>query len=299
MNVTILVAAFGGDGGGNTTYCTAWGGQGGRLRNIGSEKGFINSEIALVHYEQADDEVAKDEEEIIVPSEPKNEWVPVPGARFESSIHEANTTNATWCEHSTNMPTGRRGHTMTAINNYVYIFGGATVKCICIETDGAKHCESKNVYSNELWELDVQTSMFTLLETSGDDVPRPREQHSATALPNGEIIIIEGMSSSNEAIIASELEPLNDVWTFLDPRRVVPYVFKASNSSEYGYLSSTISVDLDDDDVMCVDDLQLILSLTHACPERIEYVSLTSQKYHTKVSAFLVRHSSLALPTSL
>jgi len=100
--------------------------------------------------------------------------------------------------------------------------------------------------------------------------------------------------------MASDLEPLNDVWTFLDPRRVVPHVFKASNSSEYGYLSSSISADLDDKDILCVDDLQLILSLTHDCPEGIEYISLTrSQKYHTKVSAFLVRHSSLALPTSL
>ena len=99
--------------------------------------------------------------------------------------------------------------------------------------------------------------------------------------------------------MASDLEPLNDVWTFLDPRRVVPHVFKASNSSEYGYLSSTISIDLDDEDIMCVEDIQLTLSLTHDCPEGIEYVSLTSQKYHTKVSAFLVSHSSLALPTSL
>lgn len=296
-NGTILVAAYGGCGGGNTTYCTAWGGQGGRMRNMGNEKGFINSEIALVNYEEANDEVAKDEEKIIIPSTPKNEWIQVPGARFESSVHEANTTNTTWCEHSTNMPTGRRGHTITAINNYVYIFGGATVKCICIETDGAKHCESKNLYSNELWELDVQTSMFTLLETSGDDVPRPREQHSATALPNGEIIIIGGMSSfggissSNGAIMASDLEPLNDVWTFLDPRRVVPYVFKASNSSEYGYLSSSISVDLDDDDVMCVDNIQLTLSLTHDCPEGIEYVSFSSGKYQAKVSAVVILHS--------
>ena len=48
-NGTILAAAFGGDGGGNSSYCTALGGLGGRLRGM-TNGGFVNSELALVHY---------------------------------------------------------------------------------------------------------------------------------------------------------------------------------------------------------------------------------------------------------
>ena len=46
-NGTILAAAFGGNGGGNSSYCSALGGLGGRLRGMNNE-GFVNPELVLV-----------------------------------------------------------------------------------------------------------------------------------------------------------------------------------------------------------------------------------------------------------
>eukprot|EP00986_Skeletonema_menzelii_P020313 scaffold30816_cov171-Skeletonema_menzelii.AAC.1 len=201
----------------------------------------------------------------------------------EVAVAEASTNttnNATWCEHSNHRPAGRRGHSMTVVNNHVYIFGGALLKCVCTVD---KRCSSKNVYSSELWHLDVSSAMFTLLQPSGEDeVPSGREQHSATALPNGDILIIGGLSSSN-GIRGSLDEPLNEVWKLTDPHRVTSHIIRSGEESSItklpmelnqSYISShTLNVELGED--VCVEDLQLSVSLDHGCPQGVEFISLT------------------------
>ena len=312
-NGTLLIAAFGGNGGGNSSYCSALGGIGGRLRGMNSDNkgGYINSELALLVDDVKDvasnvDGSDLDLQEDIAPPISQNQWIPVTITQpTVATVSEANTSNATMCEHSNHRPTGRRGHSMTTVNNHLYIFGGATVKCVCtVANDGEKYCSSKNVYSNEFWHFDVSSSTFTLLEPSGE-MPRGREQHSATALPNGDMIIIGGLSSSDEAI-TEDLEPLNEVWKLSDPHRVTSHVISRNDPSiiaklpmqlNQSHLSSrALNVDLGDDNI-CVEDLQLSLSLDHDCPQGIEYISLTgppvpseqdsvqSKHHQTKVSA--------------
>eukprot|EP00985_Skeletonema_marinoi_P013128 scaffold6474_cov176-Skeletonema_marinoi.AAC.1 len=217
-----------------------------------------------------------------------------------TTIAEANTTNATWtwCEHSNSRPTGRRGHSMTVVNNHVYIFGGALLKCLCTVANGEKMCSSKNIYSSELWHFDVSSSMFTLLEPSEEEeLPRGREQHSATVLPNGDIVIIGGISSSFDEDITEDLEPLNEVWKLSDPHHVTSHVISGEDSSitqlpmdlNQSYLPShTINVDLGDD--ICVEDLQMSLSLDHGCPQGIEYISLTGPPAPSDQDSIQSRH---------
>jgi hypothetical protein len=308
-NGTILAAAFGGNGGGNSSYCSALGGMGGRLRGMNNE-GFVNSELVLVD-NAVEDAIESDIngssialQEIIAPSMPQNQWIPVTITEEMTTFAEANTTNATWCEHSNHRPTGRRGHSMTVVNNHVYIFGGALLKCLCTVVNDKKQCSSKNVYSSELWHFDVFSSMFTLLEPSGEEkLPRGREQHSATALPNGDIVIIGGLSSSSSSssldeAITEDLEPLNEVWKLSDPHRVTSHVIRGGDSSitqlpmelNQSYLSShTLTVDLGHD--ICVEDLQLSLSLDHGCPPGIEYISIQSRHYQTKVCVHILAPS--------
>ena len=289
-NGTIIAAAFGGHGGGNTTYCTALGGQGGRLKGI-NNGGFINSELALLDDITKENAISpstilathEDEDEAIPLL--NNQWIPVTITQEAVTISEANTTNndaRSWCEHSSHRPTGRRGHSMTAVNNHVYIFGGATSKCLCKVTNGEKNCFSTNVYSNELWHFDVPSSTFTLLESSGEGMPQGREQHSATVLPSGDILVIGGLSSSDETI-TKDFHPLNEVWRLTDPHRITTHVISGINLSnttlpmqlnQSSLSSHTVNIDLDDD--VCVEDLQLSLSLDHGCPQGIEYISLTS-----------------------
>ena len=99
-----------------------------------------------------------------------------------------------------------------------------------------------------------------------------------------------------------DLEPLNEVWKLSDPHRVTSHVISGGDSSitqlpmelNQSYLSShTLTVDLGHD--ICVEDLQLSLSLDHGCPQGIEFISLTgppapsnqdsiqSRLYQTKV----------------
>lgn len=302
-NGTIIAAAFGGNGGGNSNYCTAMGGLGGRLRGRSNDNdgGFINLEMAVNHVNNKKAEVAPEEKasaENVTPTILKNRWIPLPINQPEKSVvFEANAINdneKTWCEHHKHRPSGRRGHSMTVINSHVYIFGGATLKCVCTAADGdKKHCASKNIYSNELWEYDILSSTFTLLESPGD-VPRGREQHSATALPNGDIIIIGGLSSPNE-YITGDLESLNEVWKFSDPHRVSSHLFmgfdikkKLEIGFSQGFVSShALNADLGRD--MCVDDLELNLSLDHGCPEAIEFISLSGPHVPSEQDELLQR----------
>ncbi len=312
-NGTILAAAFGGDGGGNSSYCTALGGLGGRLRGMSSGS-YVNSEL--------EDAIASDINESnlavlenVAPPMPQNQWIPVTIPR-KVAVAEANTTNTTWCEHSNHIPTGRRGHSMTAVNNHVYIFGGALVKCVCTVVNGERDCSSKNVYSSELWHFDISSSMFTLLEPSGkgeEDVPQGREQHSATVLPNGDMIIIGGLSGNLD-----EPQPLNEVWKLSDPHHVTSHVISGEDSSttqlpmelNQSYLSShTLNVDLGND--VCVEDLQLSLSMDHGCPEGIEFISLAgppvplasgqdstqSRHYQTKVCEHILLLALSLIPS--
>ena len=319
-NGTVLAAAFGGNGGGNSSYCTALGGLGGRLRGRTNDS-FVNSELSFLVDDVKDDTIVSDingsslalQEKIATPM-PQNKWIPM-SVTHEVAVAEArtNTTNnATWCEHSNHRPAGRRGHSMTVVNNHVYIFGGALLKCVCTVD---KRCSSKNVYSSELWHLDVSSAMFTLLQPSGEDeVPSGREQHSATALPNGDILIIGGLSSSN-GIRGSLDEPLNEVWKLTDPHRVTSHIIRSGEESSItklpmelnqSYISShTLNVELGED--VCVEDLQLSVSLDHGCPQGVEFISLTgptvppdqdssqSRYFQTKVCMHILTPSQYSL----
>lgn len=240
----------------------------------------------------------------------------------EGEGSSAATLTSSSCQNSSMRPTGRRGHSVTIIHDQVdkvYIFGGATWKCSCElldadhgdaatfqhlqETEGnRRRCTTKNVYSNELWHFDPLTAMFTQFKRKdpAELWPRGREQHSATALPNGDIIVIGGLSAADggdgggEPEIAREDSTsglLADVWRMRDPYHVSSHVFHGSGSGGAlpmeltpGHITShRLAIALDDDDEgdtvdedkkMCVCDTQLFISLS-GCLKGIEYIKLT------------------------
>jgi hypothetical protein len=252
-------------------------------------------------------------------SMPINEWLPVsvlqlPDASntvFETSANGGDTDDnestmtAIWCEHSPTRPTGRRGHTMTIVNDEVYVFGGATLKCVCegSEYDAEEKCSSKNVFSNELWHFDPLTSTFIELGhdsgVNGVNLwPCGREQHSMTALPNGNLVLIGGRTSTNEYFeIGEESEQplLADVWTMRDPHHIISSLGFSSD-----VLGAALPIELipghvtshrmpialrDDYDVdgelfghedLCTRDIQVQISLDRICPNDIEYIMLTA-----------------------
>lgn len=221
------------------------------------------------------------------------------------------STSSSWCQHSSGRPTGRRGHSMTIVNDQVYIFGGATLKCVCelhdnngpLQGEGGKQrsCTSENVYSNELWHFAPLTAMFTQLQRMGPEEPWPRgrEQHSATALPNGDIIVIGGISTErgssenddDDLKITGEKSAsslLADVWRMRDPHHISSHVFYGINTSSNGMSlplelisghirSHKLSISLNDKEggEMCIHAIQAKLSLDLHCLKGIEYIKLT------------------------
>ena len=254
----------------------------------------------------------------VTKSVPINEWLPVTVRQLdESLVHEAaivmssnNTADRPtrvskcWCEHSSTLPTGRRGHTMTVVYDQVYIFGGATVQCV-VNNEEKRVCSSKNVYSNELWHYDPLASIFTQLRSKLEDNeekvsswPPGREQHSMTALPNGHLVLIGGISSSDDDSAIGDGKAtvlLNDVWTMKDPRRIIPSLsFRSSNNAPIDLISgrinshvisiSTLDGELliDDEDMMCVHDISIKFSLDRICPNQIQFIKLTAPKLSTQ-----------------
>jgi len=141
-----------------------------------------------------------------------------------------------------------------------------------------------NVYSDELWHFDPITSLFTQLdnELEHDDWPRAREQHSMTALPNGNLVLIGGISSTNDnAEIGDDSELLSDVWIMKDPHHVSSHVFSMSEDEsvelEAGQITShTLPIYLNDANDMCISNIQVRITLDHSCPKGIEYIKLTA-----------------------
>jgi len=227
-------------------------------------------------------------------STPVNEWHQVTvrqravSTTSEVAVNSDVSTTDSFCEHSSSLPTGRRGHSMTVINDNVYIFGGSTLKCVCTIDESSKErmCKSMNVYSDKLWHFDPITSLFTQLDNGleHDDWPRSREQHSMTALPNGNLVLIGGISSSNDnSEIGDESELLSDVWIMKDPHHVSSHVFSMSEDEvvelKAGQVTShTLPVSLNNgvDDDKCISDIQVRITMDHNCPKGIQYIKLTA-----------------------
>ena len=242
-------------------------------------------------------------------STPVNKWHQITvrqravSTTSEVAVSSDASITDSFCEHSSSLPTGRRGHSMTVINDNVYIFGGATMKCVCTIDESTKErvCKSMNVYSDELWHFDPITSLFTQLdnESEHDDWPRSREQHSMTALPNGNLVLIGGISSTNDNAEIGEdsSELLSDVWIMKDPHHVSSHVFSMiedeSIELKAGQVTShtlPISLNNEMDDDMCVSYIQVRITIDQlSCPKAIEYIKLTAPEvidnkdYETKL----------------
>lgn len=187
-----------------------------------------------------------------------------------------------------NHPTPRRGHSMSFVNGKVYLFGGLTETCIC-KNESADSCEDEMIYSNEVWILDTFTSIWKQLKAHSwsSTVPAGREQHSATVLPNGKIVMIGGRTDSSETYSLSN-QPLllGDVWE-MDPGQVTSHVISASTSKQSlptelkdGHVSfHSLQVDLfSDNDTrdneFCIKDLSVQVLLYHPCVEQLGFIAL-------------------------
>ena len=252
----------------DTTYCV-------RLVAIGDRGISRKSKSAVVNTLQA----------------PQNRWWPNHPRDNYELLRKATTSNRPSCE-IPNYPAPRRGHSMSFVNDRVYLFGGLTNICIC-EDESAGRYGVQTVYSNEVWVLNPRTNIWKLLQEhswNSSSIPRGREQHSATVLPNGKIIIIGGKMREdfpNEEM--GKPTVFGDVWE-MDPGQITAHDFLASignsdlnlpidiNNGHVLYHSQQVNLFTGNghssDQEQCVVDLSVKVSFFHPCVETLGFIAL-------------------------
>ncbi|EJK67167.1 hypothetical protein THAOC_11836, partial [Thalassiosira oceanica] len=211
---------------------------------------------------------------------PVNEWRELRSLDGFASAELGLGGNRTICERSNVRPTPRRGHSLSVVDGSVYIFGGATTICMCEDdSQGEDRCELQDVYSDELWRLDTATGEFNQLKPPpGSLWPGPREQHSATVLANGDVLVIGGVTS--EVGGGSKSLLLNDAHVLSNPERTASHRYRGvdvdvrlpqGEITEHALLTVPSR---DEEEEMCIHELEMGLQMDHGCPRSIEHVRL-------------------------
>jgi hypothetical protein len=203
------------------------------------------------------------------------------------------------------LPSSRRGQSMSLVDSYVYMFGGRTDGYTCAFTfkdtlDLGTPVSGRNVYPcasvknevNELWRFDIYDYRWVYINVFDDSVaggaPSPREQHSSGVM-NGDIYVFGGKSRG--AFPSTKDNVFDDMWRLIVQPNVVldasyqgtlptrlPEGFRATflvNMTDHDdpYLSKEI-----DSDVLetfkarsgsCITDLSVSVSFYHPCVSQL------------------------------
>ena len=185
------------------------------------------------------------------------------------------------CQHPSR-PSPRSGHSLTMVDQKLYLFGGVTRLCVCTT---ANKCGMKTIYSNEVWSFDLYSREWYLLSAASFDPSSPngREKHSATRLENGKIMIIGGRSSALSFREVSTVPLfLGDVWE-MDPGQITSHVISALTEPQsilegsVSYHSKHVSITTDPlyrEGALCIKRLSIEILLEHACIEQLSYIAL-------------------------
>lgn len=164
------------------------------------------------------------------------------------------------------LPSGRRGHSLSLVDGYVFMVGGRTNGYTCsnvykdtlnignIESGREVYpCTSKQSEVNEVWSLDIGTYQWVFLNTSkwqmdpmfpdlAPAAPPPREQHAAAVLDRdvyifgGKSRLFESDPDSGEIFFTHHSDTVyGDLWK-LSVERAQQYVLRytSHNASEEG-----------------------------------------------------------------
>ena len=194
------------------------------------------------------------------------------------------------------IPPPRRGHSLSSIHGNLYLFGGITEVCMCVQDS----CSFNTVFSNELWKYEITTKIWKRLQShsSSLSIPQGREEHSATVLSNGKLLIVGGKTSKSKNYEASEdVLFLGDVWE-MDIGQVTHHTVSGSYSndlptslgnSDAFYHTKKVSISPEPasrQGELCLKSLVVQISLEHACAQQIEYISIFGPKSRSSMKDF-------------
>lgn len=213
---------------------------------------------------------------------PKNEWSRVNGKNdlrsvfgfqedFNAGIHAQDPLPLR------RLPSARRGHTLTYLGGYLYLFGGLGKGYPC-DRGHKIECVLSAGVSNELWRFDPIIN--TWIEIVAPSIltsaiaPPGRERHSMTVIGDRMLLFAGMQDRQNNAGTSAMTNPaLNDLWEL----SVTTLTRKATSSLQNLEINLPISdgaelftigysgVGAD----MCVLDLTVKIQITHACPHSL------------------------------
>ena len=201
------------------------------------------------------------------------------------------------------LPSSRRGQSLSLIDSYVYMFGGRTDGYTCAFTykdtldlgnpiSGRKvsPCATVKNEVNELWRFDIYDYRWVYIKVfnSSMGVPAPREQHSAGVL-GGDIYIFGGKSRG--AFPSTKDNVFGDLWRLVvQPNLVLNFSYAESKPVHLpeGYrekflvnltheMDPYISTEIDSDLLdlytarsgSCITDLVVSVSFFHPCVSQL------------------------------
>jgi N-acetylneuraminic acid mutarotase len=93
------------------------------------------------------------------------------------------------------LPSARRGHSLSVINDYIFLFGGYSRGYPCIRGQKIPCTEDAGVNS-ELWRFDPVTNIWLEINPVNGIMPPSREKHSTVVLSNR--LLVFGGRNNNE-----------------------------------------------------------------------------------------------------
>ncbi|KAG6972969.1 hypothetical protein JG688_00003734 [Phytophthora aleatoria] len=201
------------------------------------------------------------------------------------------------------LPSARRGHSLTFMDNFLYLFGGMAKSYECSRAHKVPCLVQKNPrsVSNELWRYDLLTETWWSVPQP-TLAPPPREKHSM-AVVNDRLILFGGrQDDASDANDASTWGPqaLNDLWELsissttakqtsvsLDSRQ--PTTLSIPDGGEVFALGKKrVSAS---GEQLCVANVSVNVQITHACPQKLRL-----QLFGPGPATFPGRQQSLHFP---
>ncbi|GMF35487.1 unnamed protein product [Phytophthora fragariaefolia] len=202
-------------------------------------------------------------------------------------------------------PSARRGHSLTALDNYLYLFGGLAKSYECNRAHKIPCLlqQKPRAVSNELWRYDLLTETWWQVPQPAL-LPPPREKHSV-AVVSGRLILFGGrQNDGSDAGDASTWGPLalNDLWELsvssTTAKRVAvsldthqPATLAIPDGGEIFALGTKSASSSGEQ--LCVTNVSVTVQLTHACPHKLQL-----QLFGPGPSTFPGRQQSVHFPVN-
>ncbi|CEG37590.1 Kelch repeat-containing proteins [Plasmopara halstedii] len=211
-----------------------------------------------------------------MPSKPTNRW-----QRCKSRSPDKETSRAEIRSSPLlRFPSARRGHSLTYMENSLYLFGGMAksyecnqahkVPCLLQQPEGV---------SNELWRYDLVTETWTLVPQS-ELVPPPREKHSM-AVVKDRFLLFGGRQNdaqdTNNTLFHGP-RALNDLWELSISSTTAKETAVSFDSFPLTEISIPDGMEVTapgslnastSGEQLCIANMSVTVKLTHTCPHTL------------------------------